>query len=177
MPRFSQTGLTRLVHSKLAMLSATLLLMFLLPRLLSWLSITHYEAGEAPSPSFLVAVTGHTGKAFELLPLQETRGRALWIQPATFEDTSGEQAIRILAQRPDGALIETLSHSDSVTLTSHYRIANGRVAPVSLQTFSPGHVMSGFLLAIALSKLLFFVLRKLAPLRPHSQENESRTIA
>ncbi|NLR74160.1 hypothetical protein [Leeia aquatica] len=163
--------LSRFPHSKLAFLCVFLLLMFLLPRLLSWLSATDYQPGAVPSGLFQVAVSSHTGKPFELVSLQEARspalaGRTLWTQAARFSEGGGirEAEVRIVAQSPQGTLIETIDSDDDLTLTSRYRVTAGRIEPVSLQTFSPGHVMSGILLAIALSKLLFFVLHTLKPL-------------
>ncbi|WP_374335680.1 hypothetical protein [Leeia sp.] len=172
--------LSRFPHSKLAFLCVFLLLMFLLPRLLSWLSATDYQPGAVPSGLFQVAVSSHTGKPFELVSLQEARspalaGRTLWTQAARFSEDEGirEAEVRIVAQSPQGTLIETIDSDNDhpLTLTSRYRVTAGRIDPVSLQTFSPGHVMSGILLAIVLSKLLFFVLRTLKPL-PIPQANE-----
>jgi hypothetical protein len=160
--------ITRIIHSKLAVIAILLLCSFSFPRLASHLETTHYLPGETPGTFFRVAVaSGDASRPFKLAQFQEATqaDASLYLQAARQEKPADFtiEKVHILTSNAQYTRIETQNSNDDYTFISRYRVEASRIEPESLRVFGLPQGLQGLLAALIATPLLFWILRKSFP--------------
>jgi hypothetical protein len=136
---------------------------FTVPRLLSLLMTTHFEAQDS---AILYVAVQDAGNGFDLTAL---RTPVLLQTPAFVTDgdkpsapgsTEAADPVRVLARDGAGPLMETVWSNDDYVVTSRYRVTGQRLHPVSRQTFGDPHATLGALISVVISTALASVLAR-----------------
>jgi hypothetical protein len=136
---------------------------FTLPRLLSLLTIAHFETKE--QANIYVAVQ-HAGDGFDLVGVKAPVTLPATVFVADGSKPSGpsgtETTDRVHVLKRDGAstLIETVWSNDDYVITSRYRVAGQQISPVSRQTFGTPQAAQGLMIAAILALVLKFMLAR-----------------
>ena len=134
---------------------------FALPRMLSLLTLEHFEPGE---PANLYVAVRRADDGFDLVGVKTpaTLPAPAFVadgsKPSAPGSTEATDRVRVLDSDDPGILMETVWSNDDEVITSRYRVAGRHVWSVSRRTFGVPQAVLGLAIAVILAGVAKLVL-------------------